>query len=65
MNIEEACQKALDRLGLDEIPPYASNLPWIRKRRMEFLSMVGQIMREESAKREQVVKTTMKLEDFA
>ena len=32
---------------------------------MEFLSMVGQIMREESAKREQVVKTTMKLEDFA
>ena len=65
MNMEEACQKALDRLDLDEIPPYASNLPWIRKRRMEFLSMVGQIMREESAKREQVVKTTMKLEDFA
>jgi hypothetical protein len=64
MNMEEACQKALDRLCLDEIPPYASNLPWIRKRRMEFLSMVGQIMREESAKRERVVKTTAKPEDF-
>ena len=64
MSMEEACQKALERLGLDEIPPYASNLPWVRKKRMEFASMVGQIMREESAKRERVAKTTAKLEDF-
>ena len=64
MPVEDAYRKALVMLELDEIPPYASNLPWIRKRRMEFLSMVGQIMREESAKRERVVKTTMKLEDF-
>ena len=64
MNMKDACNLALEKLGLDEIPPYGSNLPLTRKRRTEFLSMVGQIMREESAKREQVVKTTMKLEDF-
>ena len=61
MNMEDACKKALERLGLDEIPPYASNLPWVRKKRMEFLSTVGQIMREESANRERVVRTTAKL----
>ena len=64
MNMEEACNLALEKLGLDEIPPYASINPATRKKRIEFTSMVGQIMREESAKRERVVKTTMKLEDF-
>ena len=64
MNMKDACNLALEKLGLDEIPPYASINPATRKKRIEFTSMVGQIMREESAKREQVVKTTMKLEDF-
>ena len=64
MNIEDAYQEALKRLGLDEIPPYASSNPEVARKRIEFTSMVGQILREESAKREQVVKTTMKLEDF-
>ena len=64
MNIEDAYQEALKRLGLDEIPPYASRNPAVARKRIEFTSMVGQILREESAKREQVVKTTMKLEDF-
>ena len=64
MNMEDACQKALEKLGLDEIPPYSSHLPWVQKKRMEFTSMVGQILRDESAKRERIAKTTAKLEDF-
>ena len=64
MNMEEACSLALEKLGLDEIPPYSSHLPWVQKKRMEFTSMVGQILRDENAKQDMVVKTTMKLEDF-
>lgn len=64
MNMEDACQKALEKLGLDEIPAYSSHLPWVQKKRMEFTSMVGQILRDESAKRERIAKTTAKLEDF-
>ncbi len=64
MNMEDACQKALEKLGLDEIPSYASSLPWVHKKRMEFVSMVGQILREDSEKRERIVKTTAKLEEF-
>ena len=64
MNMEDACQKALEKLGLDEIPPYSSRLPWVWKKRMEFTSMVGQILRDENAKQDRVVKKTAKLEDF-
>ncbi len=64
MNMEDACNLALKRLGLDEVPSYSSNLPMNRKIRMEFTSMVGQILRDESAKRERIAKTTAKLEDF-
>ena len=56
MNMEDACNLALKKLGLNEIPPYSSNLPRVMKQRMEFTSMGGQIMR--------TVKTTAKLEDF-
>ena len=64
MNMEDACNLVLKRLGLDEIPPYSSHLPWVQKKRMEFTSMVGQILRDESVRRERIVKTTAKLEDF-
>ena len=64
MNMEEACNLALKKLGLNEIPPYSSNLPPVMKQRMEFTSMVGHILRDESAKRERIAKTAAKLEDF-
>ena len=64
MNMEDACSLALEKLGLDEVPPYSSSSPAVQKRRMEFTSMVGQILRDDNAKRDRVVKTTAKLEDF-
>ena len=64
MNMEDACSLALKRLGLDEIPPYSSHLPWVQKKRMEFTSMVGQVLMGENAKKERTVKPTKKLEDF-
>ena len=62
--MEDACNLALEKLGLDEVPPYSSNLLQVQKKRREFLDMVGQILRDESAKRERIAKTTAKLEDF-
>ena len=64
MNIEDAYQEALKRLGLDEIPPYASINPAVARKRMEFTSMVGQILREERAREERRAKETRKLEEY-
>lgn len=65
MNMEEACNLALEKLGLDEIPPYASINPATRKKRIEFTSMVGAILREERMKEERMKKNTRKLEEYA
>ena len=64
MNMKDACSLALKKLGLNEVPPYSSNLPQVRKKRREFLEMVAQILRDENAKQDMVVKKTAKLEDF-
>ena len=64
MNMEDACNLALERLKLDEVPPYSSNLLQVQKKRREFLDMVGQILRDDSVKKERIAKTTAKLEDF-
>lgn len=64
MNMEEACNLALERLGLDEIPPYASRNPAVVRKRIEYTSMVGLILREERAKEERRVMETRKLEEY-
>ena len=64
MSIEDAYQKALKRLGLDEIPPYASRNPAVVWKRIEYTSMVGLILREERAKEEIRVMETRKLEEY-
>ena len=64
MNMEDACNLALERLKLDEVPPYSSNLLQVQKKRREFLDMVGQILRDDSVKKERTVKATVKLKDF-
>lgn len=64
MNMEEACNLALERLGLDEIPPYSSSNPAVVRKRIEYTSMVGLILREERAKNERAITPTKKLDDF-
>ena len=50
MNIEDAYRKALVMLELDEIPPYASTNPAVQRKRIEFTSVVGAILRDENAR---------------
>ena len=64
MNMEEACNLALERLGLDEIPPYSSSNPAVVRKRIEYTSMVGLILREERAKEERRDRETRKLEEY-
>ena len=64
MNMKDACNLALEKLGLDEVPPYSSSLPRVMQKRMEFTSMVGQILREERAREERRAKETRKLEEY-
>ena len=65
MNMKDACNLALEKLGLDEIPPYASVNPAVQRKRIEFTSMVGAILREERMKEERMKKNTGKLEEYA
>ena len=50
MNMKDACNLALEKLGLDEIPPYASVNPAVQRKRIEFTSVVGAILRDENAR---------------
>lgn len=62
--VEDAYRKALIVLELDEIPPYASVNPAVQRKRIEFTSVVGAILREERAKEERATKTSKKLEEY-
>lgn len=64
MNMKDACNLALEKLGLDEIPPYASVNPAVQRKRIEFTSVVGAILREERAKEERATMKTRKLEEY-